>query len=230
MPNWVVNKVSCSDMNKLMDLLVNEEGNVDFNKIIPRPKDLDIDAGFCDYSNIECEGLHSERDVCELVIIKGFEKCYNEKTTQVKFIDKVMKNELVVKAICKLKNFSNTSISHIRTYIAGYFNLKRYGSINWYNWALTNWGTKWNANTENVASDVIEFQTAWSAPLPVYIKLSKELPDEVIEVTYADEDIGSNCGILRFKNGEVEEAVIDNPKQFACEVWGYDYEDYCEHY
>lgn len=226
MPNWVMNKITCTNMSKLTDLLINEEGNVDFNKLIPRPKDLDIDAGYGDYSNIKYRGLHSEKDVCELVIIEGFKECYNKKITQEKFVGKIMEDELVVKAIRKLKNFPEASISHIRTYIAGYFNLKRYGSVNWYDWDLHNWGTKWNANETVVDSDVIEFQTAWSAPSPIYLKLSKELPDEVIEVNYADEDIGSNCGVLRYKDGEVEKVDIDNPTKFACDVWGYDYEDY----
>lgn len=227
MPNWVMNKVSCTNMSKLTELLINEEGNVDFNKITPRPKDLDIEAGYCDYSNIESEGLHSEKDVCELVIIEGFKECYNEKITQEKFVGKIMKNELVVKAIHKLKNFPETSVSYVRNYIAGYFNSKRYGSVNWYDWDLENWGTKWNANETVIDSVVIEFQTAWSIPLPIYVKLSKQLPDEVIEVIYADEDIGSNCGKLLFRNGaEVEKVDIGNPRKFACDVWGYDYEDY----
>jgi hypothetical protein len=50
-----------------------------------------------------------------------------------------------------------------------------------------------------------------------------------IEIQYADEDIGHNCGTVSFKNGqsldwyypEGEEAI-----EFACNITGYDYEEY----
>lgn len=102
------------------------------------------------------------------------------------------------------------------------------------------WGTKWNAyDFDELGSDEtkIIFQTAWSNPKPVLIELSKKLPNEKIYVTYADEDIGSNCGSYIIKAGKVTEEKI-RPKteisqeealswvKFACEVWGLDYEEH----
>ena len=42
MPNYVKNVVTCANMDELKKLLLNENGEVDFNIVIPKPKDLDI--------------------------------------------------------------------------------------------------------------------------------------------------------------------------------------------
>ena len=56
----------------------------------------------------------------------------------------------------------------------------------WYQWRISNWGTKWNAyNTDiNDAGDigemettVINFDTAWSPPIGIMIAWSKMYPD-----------------------------------------------------
>lgn len=39
-------------------------------------------------------------------------------------------------------------------------------------------------------------------------ELSKRFPDDTITITYADEDIGSNCGTFSLKGGEVIEQDI----------------------
>lgn len=49
----------------------------------------------------------------------------------------------------------------------------------------------------------IRFDTAWSTPIPVLLSLSKKYPDAVVELKYADEDIGSNCGYYHSVNGKV---------------------------
>ena len=64
--------------------------------------------------------------------------------------------------------------------------------------------------------------------MPVFVELSKRLKDVEISVDYADEDIGCNCGSLLIVNGEVSECEPDNPRKFACDMWGYDYAEYCE--
>jgi hypothetical protein len=80
---------------------------------------------------------------------------------------------------------------------------KKYGKSNWYTWSIENWDTKWNAYSVAWDFDTLYFQTAWSTPAPVLIELSKKFPDTEIKVEYADEDFGSNCGIVIYKNGEI---------------------------
>jgi len=49
--------------------------------------------------------------------------------------------------------------------------------------------------------------------------------DLTIGVTYADEDIGSNCGEFQLVNGNIQNYIEYDGIQ-ACEVWGYDPADY----
>lgn len=71
-----------------------------------------------------------------------------------------------------------------------------------YDWCHQNWGTKWNAYEIGIDYDGISFQTAWSTPLPIWVEISKRFPDLRIEVEYADEDMGNNCGRLAYLNGK----------------------------
>lgn len=71
-----------------------------------------------------------------------------------------------------------------------------------YEWCRTHWGTKWNAYEISFQWDEVYFQTAWSTPKPIFAELSKRFPDLRLEVEYADEDRGNNCGKLTYKNGE----------------------------
>jgi len=68
------------------------------------------------------------------------------------------------------------------------------GSLNWHDWNRQNWGTKWNAyDVEVVSSNIVEFQTAWSAPHPVIEALAKKIDCGLLH-EWADEDIGHNVG------------------------------------
>lgn len=91
-------------------------------------------------------------------------------------------------------------------------NEERYGYATWYEFAIANWGTKWNAYDIYVDAESITFQTAWSTPEPIIKSLSTMIPDATIQVKYADEDWGSNCGIYEYKNGELmyEEDLSQN--------------------
>ena len=97
-------------------------------------------------------------------------------------------------------------------------NILKYGYPYWHDWAIGHWGTKWNAagaSREDV--NVISFQTAWSFPDKVLRTLSEKFADTTFKVSFADEDIGCNCGIAEIKNGEVS---ICRPA--ACSVEAYE--------
>lgn len=107
---------------------------------------------------------------------------------------------------------------------------KRYGENNWYDWSRKNWGTKWNAyDVDDVDGCKIGFSSAWSAPHPVIKALAKRFPDVYILHKWADEDIGSNCGLRTYEDGELAgEMYPDGDKEamdFAMSVWGYTPED-----
>lgn len=245
MPNYVINKVTCDDMDELKKLLLNKDENVDFNIVIPRPEELDITSGSHSY-DIPSRYFHTEEAERKLakqrrIIGNVLEILYNNTMTQAEFVKKVMADEKLIKTIKAFKGWYSRKSKNIKyamkkkeltetleNYIKGFFNIKRYGERDWYDWSIENWGTKWNAGDTVVYSDVIEFQTAWSTPIPVFVELSKRLKNVEINVDYADEDIGSNCGSLLIINGNVHQFEPDNPREFACNMWGYDYAEYCK--
>lgn len=81
--------------------------------------------------------------------------------------------------------------------------IKRFGFADWYGWQKNNWGTKWNASDVNwIDDDLVSFNTAWSTPFDLLVKLSEKYPQATFEVEYADEDFGYNVGRYVLQNGE----------------------------
>lgn len=112
--------------------------------------------------------------------------------------------------------------SHIFRGSVGEKEFQIYGEDNWYDWSRKNWGTKWNSSdAEWHGDDCVTFETAWTAPVPVFEMLSKLFPDMKFKVRYADEDLGSNCGTIEYdgKSFVVNEM---HDFEFSCDVWGYD--------
>lgn len=103
-------------------------------------------------------------------------------------------------------------------------NLKTYGAMNWYDWSIAHWGTKWNSYSlrwVTQAKDRLEFrfETAWSVPIPVFYKLSEELPDLKFSVFSFDE--GSMfAGIGNFKGGENNFEIVDASDEIYELVYG----------
>ena len=67
--------------------------------------------------------------------------------------------------------------------------LDKYGSDNWYDWALSNWGTKWQARNVKLVvkrKDYCRFvfMTAWSPPEGIYRKIRELFPDLSISWFY----------------------------------------------
>lgn len=112
---------------------------------------------------------------------------------------------------------------------------KKYGASDWYHWRVKNWGTKWNGGEVfDMSDNHAEIDTAWNCPEPV-IKAISEQFNAYIHCSYADEDLGSNCGEFSYRNGELtyrrdftnKNGEIDHEAMFdfACRVWGLDPEE-----
>jgi hypothetical protein len=90
--------------------------------------------------------------------------------------------------------------------------LENYAEKDWYDWSCVHWGTKWNAysqsyseqSTERLATVItITFQTAWACPEPVLLKLAEMFDTLKFNLTFADEDTGSNCGRNEYVEGKL---------------------------
>lgn len=249
MPNWVINKVKFSSRGKeIIDKITstnNDEEYVDFNKIIPMPKTLNITSGGNDRDAMQYALLKMNVSQLKQTIEKlketstsfygnYFEKIYSCKKYTLEELEKVAKefeeklnsgkqdrfNEVDYKelGVNNLEDLGNVYIN----------NILQYGADSWYDWCCENWGTKWNASDTYIIDDnEIEFSTAWGCPVNIFKELSKQFSGVEIAVDFADEDIGSNCGKITFLNGEMKEYIdMDGNTDFALEVWGYDKEEY----
>lgn len=116
----------------------------------------------------------------------------------------------------------------------GYEERQQYGRNNWYDWSVDHWGTKWNAYDIYWVNDdeyrpgdttyAISFDTAWAAPDPIYKAIAKQFPTLSGEAKFADEDMGSNCGIWYINDGhaslwDAEESGWNDAIIHACKVW-----------
>lgn len=98
---------------------------------------------------------------------------------------------------------------------------KKFGTDNWYDWQVSNWGTKWNAYDQffNESSNTITFDTAWSTPQQAMYVLSTKYPTLTIKVEYADEDMGHNVGGYIMFDGEIEDCTYpDGGSEEALEM------------
>ena len=247
MPNWVTNKVKFKSRGKeIIDKIIstdNDEEYVDFNKIIPRPKTLNITSGGNDryamqYALLKMSVSKFKKTIKRLEEIPTsfygnyFAKIYNHKRytlAELEEVAKEFKKKIKDKDPLDEVDYKELGVKNLEDLGNVYINnILQYGADSWYDWCCENWGTKWNATNTYIVDDTeIEFSTAWSCPVNIFKELSRQFSGVEIVVEFADEDIGSNCGKITFLNGEIEEYIdMDGDTDFALEVCGYDKEEY----
>ena len=83
-------------------------------------------------------------------------------------------------------------------------NLKKYGHSNWYDWCVSEWGTKWNAGGSDNEDMIVDydddvddtgialftFSSAWAPPVGVFQKLKELHPDLYIQGRYYEPGVG----------------------------------------
>lgn len=127
------------------------------------------------------------------------------------------------------------SDSDVEIMIQGVRNWRKHGHPYWYGWRVEHWGTKWSAySISELKGGWLSFETAWAMPHEIFIALSAANPDVVVRVEFADEDIGRNCGLRIYCNGEIvrDERPAEDYEEpailFACRIKGRDPAEYIE--
>lgn len=207
MPNHVLTKITASA--HVIDALLNREKKepVDFNRIIPMPKIFD------EFGN----------GVMGFICIDKFIEFVKSK--KMALINKETLKPLMLefgvnKEIHERERLFDEFILQVRCYF-------QVGFKDPIDWSRKYWGTKWNAYDSNIISPCcVEFQTAWNHPFVIIEQLSKNFPNDTINVQYADEDIGYNCGQYTMLNGVMSDcsAEATGSKEniiFACKLHGW---------
>jgi len=247
MPNWVTNKIRIeASGQQLKDILsaVQRDGDVygsfDFNKLIPMPKTLDITHGSITDEAINAFLSHLRDEVVAHPDRPGTVqdlKRYADATIQIKSSEyfPTQLEYLTPAQIDQLAQRHGMSTLDLLELGKRYLdNQLEYGAHTWYQWAITNWSTKWNVSEGNCLEDenTLVFDTAWSAPVQVIKALSEKFPTVELHHAWADEDIGQNVGECTYLGGDPISVDLPPPGsarayEMAFDIMGQSPEDLC---
>lgn len=186
MPNHITNRLKVEANHQVLATVLAflrgepfEDGTpcfIDFNKIVPMPKGLDIVS-----SSLGEIGM-------EYLVTKQKPLFYTQEqrlaVSQFENLPDNLKDEALRLSRQYLRNIADT------------------GFKDWHGWSVKNWGTKWNAYKQHFEEpNIIWFATAWSDVSELIRKVSEKFPDVEFSYAYADEDTGCNTGSVIFKNG-----------------------------
>ena len=166
MPNWCQNEVSIygdSEYIKKLKAEVftvdkdNKQPYLDFNKVIPMPKELEDTIS---PSNVVSEEFIRMRDLL--------------------FANHSIQSIWIGGKQIKQDNWGSRYMTERQSEILK----KTFGADNWYDWRVTNWGTKWGIDGDSIQfydedNDRIElhFDTAWSPPDEIASSLREQYKD-----------------------------------------------------
>ena len=216
MPNHFMSKIYLEgDPKRIQELLEHVKyddgdiGSLDCNKVIPMPKDLDLESGsiewesICAYlSKVNPVNMNFQTDhklpndlfkhICdELADVFGIRPIYtNMSYEQIVYIANTRFNNMPADKFIDLGN----------KYIS---NLLKYGATSWYYWCRDNWGSAYNTyGAEPFVNNTMTFKTGNSPVSNVINEIGEMYPDIKITYKYADEDFGRNTGVMElYKHG-----------------------------
>lgn len=230
MPNHVTNVITLLGNSKkvksLLDAIKCDEANcnsIDFNKVIPMPKSLEIEASSSQYRGIKywlymLSPYTPETDEYKMSN-EQYDKLvewYNRDVHFGWFKQGEIEYSDIVGTTKKEKELGKIAIE----------NLVWFGHTDWYGWRRSEWGTKWNAyDFEEREENQIVFHTAWSPSYNVTQMLSKMFPTITIKHQAADEFYSEVFEEREYNNGEVTNVIeyeLPDTKQQWLEIHGYD--------
>lgn len=191
MPNHVTTIIR-TDSDEAYAAMLNADGHVDFNLIVPMPEALKniVDAYTRTESDHEAAEINAEKRANKdrLATIMGWDE----------------------NTVYALSYGQEAELK------------REYGeNLSWYPWNTTNWGTKWNAYDTDTEREygtepfkhTVQFDTAWSHPKEYIKALSAKFPEAVLCVSYADEDLGSNLGEYHIRGGIIRVITMTDEMQ-----------------
>lgn len=230
MPNWVRNKITiiADNAEEIIQSIVTKDENgqdqVDFNKIVPRPESLNIISGTItnDCVNLYLNSIAKTDEFRKYITVAVL----NKKN----FIGKRPEDfDKDIQRCLEFDDFGNGKIFKTKDDVLAYGkqaldNLLNYGAMDWYDWSISHWGTKWNANYTEINENVVNFETAWDPVCYLFGELSKKYPNAIFHYEYSDEQIAAYCGQVTIKNGEfIEEKYYESGSiealNFGLELW-----------
>lgn len=221
MPNHVRNVVKFEQLDEgktvseLLQEIHGEKENqyISFNKIIPIPEELNINSG---------SRTLLSRDIYRMV--KKGETLKDDEYRSIHVWADDKENKLTNEEAAQ--KLIDNGEADLETAKQSFENEKKYGFPDWYDWRVTNWGTKWDAYDQyKVDENTIAFNTAWSDPTPVIRKLAEDNTNMRMDHKYADE-MPNFVGHTVYERGEkVYDQVYYEEEDKVQELYGYCWSD-----
>ena len=248
MPNHVMNRLEFDcPMERLREILGaicydggSEEaertgiGTIDFNKIIPMPATLNIEAGSRTMDGVNLYLTSLNPDAPHF----GSEKMDPEAFSA--FVQKIGKtygfgsrnHNLSEEEIAKVTQYTSAE-ELLELGKTAVHNQLQYGATTWYDWRIQpdHWNTKWNSYDpgDYDGGREITFQTAWCPPHPIIQKLSEMYPEVTIRHAWANEDLSADAGELYYEGGQKVDGHVpiseEETRRMAINIWDWDPEE-----
>lgn len=225
MPNWCYNRLEvytqdgdAESTKQLRDFKqnsivtdVNDDGTTSdrltFEDALPMPSSLRITSGSStDQAIMYCEALDGHWDA----INKDIEQC--------KWLvrDGVVleKDSMEIKQKKYMKYLEDKlDLNDIEEGRMAIENQHKYGSKDWYDWSIKNWGCKWNASgtcVDDFCEDYVyvSFESPWSPPMGWFEAVSKKYPKLLFKMR-VEEESEAFIGLPVAQNGVVCDNFVD---------------------
>ena len=218
MPNWTRNMLIVGSDKKMAELVkshcpVDKESGLpemDFNTIRKMPEDLSIEYGSRSHDGLRLlftklnpeVGYYGEEkdklppDAYLALQSEMSDHCWSDDL-------KPLSKEELERFKTKYKDGLPKVEQLGRQCVA---NAKKFGAMNWYEWCIQNWGTKWNATDTCVEGSEMTFDTAWDPAVPAIVELSRQHPEMPMALLFADEQTGARTGFVLMKGGKIDES------------------------
>lgn len=234
MPNWIKNELVAYNLDPRVKTILEATFKQDdpFQTICPMPEILNDTQSPTPYRLREMLG-GSSRILTEL---DDLSVSANRKDKWRQKILEIGVDEMV-RRIREDKSIGEHEADEFELAIRA---IAKTGYANWYDWRLDNWGVKWDASEltfedEPLFKDeslgnpdlVMSFNTPWGPPTGILRNLTKQYPDAVFILRWADEDnYGYGQGILYAEAGIITKRKIEDTEEFLKTLIGYcDYGD-----
>lgn len=210
MPNWVTQKLTVDgseiyfEASDFIRNLLTPAGEIDFNKIVPVPDELQIESSIM---NVPCLRLYASR-----MVANGFasheetEEFFKQLQVVANYFSRSSASLLVPadedEAFIEVNALNDDIAAHIEFGKQCFNNIVKYGYMTWIDFTCSMWGTKWNGQQTFSDSNYVEYQTPDRPAIEFVDALAEQYPEYDFELLYVGEDVErSCCGKYTWSNG-----------------------------
>lgn len=221
MPNWTQNRITFKgNPERILELkqhilIVDEDEDsgysFDFNRVIPMPeviKNTIADNHSDSLMKWFTDNIEKEDFICYETYCMWFNEQEHKHTE-----------------ILTQERFDTLGLCFVK-----------YGSIDWYQWSVKNWGCKWNSSETRILTDEpnelsIGFQTPWNEPTGVLSKLNELYGDLHFESCheheggYGGQKIVWDPNLKTFTVQRLEEYTVYDDDNDVTQICSYDEEN-----